>query len=129
MEEDLDVLRHALPCDRSLELEDIAVDHDHSLIRFNRCWWCWHSWSVKFLLLFSSRLGSIRLFSGRLLRSENELLLLRLRLWDIDLDFLATDVSRVTLVSLDTISASIRHDTSHSKGALVALVFDPGNIN
>jgi hypothetical protein len=133
MEEDLDVLRHALPCDRSLELEDIAVNHDYRLIRFNRCWWGWHSGSVKFLLLFSSRLCSFSLFflvfSGRFLRSENELLFLWLRLRDFDLDFLAADVFRVTLVSLDTISASIRHDTSHSKGALVALVFDPGNIN
>ena len=55
MEEDLKVLRHALPCDRSLELEDIAVNHDNLLISF-RGRWCRHSWSVKFLLLFSSRL-------------------------------------------------------------------------
>ena len=134
MEEDLDVLRHALPCDRSLELEDIAVDHDHSLIRFNRCWWGWHSGSVKFLLIFFSRLGSFSLifcvFSGWLVRGEIEIeLRLRVRLWDFDLDFLAADVFRVTLVSLDTTSASIRHDTSHSESALVALVFDPGNIN
>ena len=136
MEEDLDVLRHALPCDRSLELEDITVNHDYRLIRFNRCWWGWHSGSVKFPLLFSSRLGSFSLFfvvfsfSGRLHRSEIEIKLgVRLRLWDLDLNFLAADVFRVALVSLDTTSASIRHDTSHSKGALVTLVFDPGNIN
>ena len=35
----------------------------------------------------------------------------------------------MTLVCLDTISAGVRHDTSHAKGALPALVFNPGNIN
>ena len=57
MEEDLDVLRHALPCDRSLELEGITVDHDYLLIRFRFwCWWRGHRRSVQFLFLISSRL-------------------------------------------------------------------------
>ena len=72
MQEDLDVLRNALPCDRSFELEGITVDHDYLPIRF--CfWWRGHCRSVQFLLLlhlfhilFSSRLRFNRLCFGRL---------------------------------------------------------------